>query len=163
MGLFKKQNNPRNKPAAIKALQNPRREGHLNAFLPLSSPKLPTPSPVVGGKRNFICPGCLPPPPDSPQNSGFWSSPQGPAPPALSCRPPFILCVCSGGGGLAPDVLQVHKKSYFPPLFACLSTPLPPLPFCLEFRAPSIWRIFIFLTPFFFFSFFKNCFPLSVK
>lgn len=107
----------------------------------------------VGGETQLYLPRLPPPTPGLPPK--FWvlelsartcsSSPLLPS----SIHP---LCVF-GRGGLAPDVLQVLKKSYFPPLFACLSTPLPPLPFCLEFRAPSIWRIFIYLTLFSFFFF----------
>lgn len=116
VGLFKNQNNPRNKPAAIKALQNPRREGHQthSCRSPAPNSQLLRRAVCGGGKHNFICPGCLPLPPDSPQNSGFWSSPQGPAPPALFCHPPFIPCVCSGGGGLPPMSYKCTKNPIFP-------------------------------------------------
>lgn len=115
VGLFKKQNNPRNKPAAIKALQNPRREGHQthSCRSPAPNSQLLRRAVCVGGTQLYL-PRLPPPTPGLPPK--FWVLELS----ARTCSsspllPSSIHPVCVfGRGGLPPMSYKCTKNPIFP-------------------------------------------------
>lgn len=114
VGLFKKQNNPRNKPAAIKALQNPRREGHQTHSCRCPAPNSQLLRQWWGGNATLFAPAASPHPRTPPKILGFGALRKDRLlQPSLAVLHSSCVCVREGGG-LPPMSYKCTKNPIFP-------------------------------------------------